>query len=128
MLSLLPGYARLDIDRDEDFGAVSQSIRAVLHVARLNSLPGALVVSRQGAYSWRSSLRIGIGFAAGDAGVRGLRLALVALHFNDGAREDVLASAQSAGLDCRVFRDEDEARDWLGASAGAARAPEAPRR
>jgi hypothetical protein len=124
----MPGYARLEIARDEDFGEVTQSLPALLHVCRLNGLPGALIVSRQEAYDWRSSLRIGIGFAASRASVEGLRLAPVADHFNDGAREDVLAAARGAGIDCRIFRGEDAALAWIGASGDAAPGREEPRR
>lgn len=121
MLTLRPGYARLDIGRDEEFGRVSESVRALLHVCRLNGLVSALIVSRQDAFDWRSSLRIGIRFAAGREALEGLRLALVAEHFNDGAREDVLAVARDAKLDCRIFRSEGEAIGWLstgGAGSG----------
>ena len=113
MLTLASGYARLDIDRDEEFGRVSESVRSLLHVCRLNGLSAALIVSRQDAYDWRSSLRIGIRFAASREALHGLRLALVAEHFNDGAREDVLGVARQVGLECRVLRDEAEALAWL---------------
>ena len=113
MLTLRTGYARLDIQRDEDFRRVSESVRALLHVCHLNGLVSALIVSRQDAFDWRSSLRIGIRFAASRVALRGLRLALVAEHFNDGAREDVLSVARQADLDCRVFRSEAEAIAWL---------------
>lgn len=128
MLSLAPGHARLDIPSDEDFSRVSESLRALLDVCRLNNLPAAVVTSRQNAPDWRSSLRIGLRFATTRVAVKGLRLALVAEHFNDGARADVLEVARSVGLDCRVFRKEAEALDWVGASDGAAREREAPRR
>lgn len=117
MLTLAPGHARLDIVPDADFGYVSESIRALLHVCRLNRLPAALIVSRQDVFDWRSSVRIGIRFAASRDAIRGLRLALVADHYNDAAREDVLAVAQETGLDCRIFRRLDEALAWLGVAA-----------
>jgi hypothetical protein len=126
MLTLGPGYARLDIARDDDFGGVSESMRALLHVCRLNGLQAALIVSRQDAFDWRSSLRIGLRFAAGRAALAGLRLALVAEHFNDGADRDVLAVAREAKLDCRIFRREAEAIAWLvsgGAGSGSAAPP-----
>jgi hypothetical protein len=113
MLTLGPGYARLDLSHDSDFAQVSESLRALLHVCRLNRLAAALVVSRQDAFDWRSSLRIGIRFAASRDAIRGLRLALVAEHFNDGARGDVLAVTKENGLDCRIFRGEEEALAWL---------------
>ena len=119
MLTLARGYARLEIARDAEFGQVSDSIRSLLHICHLNGLGSALVVSRQDAFDWRSSLRIGIRFAASREALQGLRLALVADHFNDGAREDVLAVARQAQLDCRIFRGEAEALAWLTAqSAG----------
>lgn len=120
MLSLAPGYARLEIPADEDFSRVSESLRALLDACRLNGLAAALVASRQSAQDWRSSLRIGIRFAATRVAVQGLRVALIADHFSDGAREDVLEVAGDVGLDCRVFRQEDEALAWLRASDGAA--------
>jgi len=113
MLSLAPGYARLDIAQDADFTEVSESIRALLHICRLNRLRAALVVSRQDAFDWRSSVRVGIRFAASRDSIRGLRLALVADHFNDAAREDVLAVAREAGLECGIFRGEETALTWL---------------
>lgn len=118
MLTLGPGYARLAISTEEEFGQVSESIRALLQICRLNGLGGALIVSNQHALDWRSSLRVGIRFAASRDSIRGLRLALVAQHFNDGAREDVLGVAHNFGLDCRIFRSEPEAIAWLGAAAG----------
>jgi hypothetical protein len=114
MLSLANGYARLTIRQDEEFGHVSESIRALLHVCRLNGFRGALVVSDQDAFDWRSSLRIGLRFAAARGGAGDVRLALVVRHFNDGAREDVLAVAREAKLECRIFRGEEEAIAWLG--------------
>lgn len=122
MLSFGPGYARLDIPHDEEFNTVTESIRSLLHVCRLNGLPAALIVSAQDAFDWRSSLRIGMRFAAARGAVDGVRLGLVAHHFNDGARHDVLAVARETGLDCRFFRSEPEAFAWL-ASGGAGPAP-----
>ena len=119
MLTLASHYARLDIARDETFANVSESIRALLQICHVNGLRGALVVSRQAAFDWRSSLRIGIRAAGMRDRARELRLALVAEHFNDGARDDVLAVAREANLECRAFRDEAEAIAWL-SSGGAA--------
>ena len=127
MLSLGRGYARLDLARGEDFARVCESVRALLHVCRLNRFPGALVVSGQDAFDWRSSLRIALRFAAVRGSLDGVRLALVAHHFNDGARADVLAVAGQLGLECRVFRRDAEAIAWL-STASATPAPEAPRR
>src|SRR5690242_9808846 len=103
MLKLGPGYARLEIQRDEEFGRVSESVRSLLHVCHLNGLASALIVSLQDAFDWRSSLRIGIRFAASREALRGMRLALVVSHFSDSARDDVIAVAREAKLDCRVF-------------------------
>lgn len=114
MLTLEPGYARLDISRDEDFGRVSESIRALLQVCRMNRFRGALIVSAQDAFDWRSSLRMGIRFSAARGAMPGVRLACVVRHFNDGAQQDVLAVAREARLECRIFRDEEEAIAWLG--------------
>ena len=120
MLTLGPGHARLTIPRDEEFAQVTESIRALLQICRLNGLGGALIASRQHALDWRSSLRVGMRFAASRDSIRGLRLALVIDHFNDGARADVLAVAREFGLDCRTFRNEAEALAWLGVAGGAA--------
>ena len=127
MLSLGPGYARLDLAHDEDFAHVSESIRALLHVCRLNRFPGALVVSAQDAFDWRSSLRIALRFAAARGSLDGVRVALVAHHYNDGARADVLAVAGQLGLECQVFRRDAEGIAWLSTGSGTP-APEAPRR
>ena len=127
MLSLGPGYARLDLGHDEDFAHVSESIRALLQVCRLNRFPGVLVASAQDAYDWRSSLRIALRFAAARGALDGVRVALVAHHFNDGARADVLAVARQLGLECRVFHRDAEAIAWL-STGSAMPAPEAPRR
>ncbi len=131
MLSLASAYARLDLGKDEDFAQVSESIRTLLHVCRMNALPGALIVSAQEGFDWRSSLRIGLHFAAARGAVDGVRLALVAGHFNDGAREDVMRAARDVGMACRVFRDEAQAVAWLASeaagSAPAVPAPAAPR-
>jgi hypothetical protein len=122
MLTLGPGYARLDISADDEFSGVSESIRSLLHVCRLNDLDAALIVSRQDASDWRSSLRIGIRFATSRAPLSRLRLALVADHYNDDAQRDVLAVAREASLECRIFRSEAEAIDWLATGGGAASA------
>lgn len=119
MLSIEPGYARLHIAHDEEFGQVSESIRSLLHVCHVNGLGGALIVSAQDAFDWRSSLRIGMRFAAAPGGVDGIRLGLVAHHFSDSARRDVLAVAREAALECRIFSSEPEAIAWL-TSAGPA--------
>jgi hypothetical protein len=125
VLSLASDHARLEIRKDEDFGQVSESIRALLQVCRLNGLRNALLVSRQDAFDWRSSLRIAIRFAASRAPVADLRLALVANHFNDAARQDVLSVARESGLECGVFGSEAGALAWL---SGAAPARAEPRR
>lgn len=119
MLSLTAGYARLQVPKDEDFARVAESIRTLLYVCRLNGLRGALVVSAQDGFDWRSSLRIALRFVtAGTA--EGTRLALVAGHFNDSAYQDVLDVARSVGMECQVFRREPEAIDWLRAVGGEA--------
>src|SRR5690348_11469319 len=112
MLTLGLGHARLFVPTDQDFGQVCESIRALMQICRLNGLANALIVSRQPALDWRSSLRVGIRFAASRDAMPGLRLALVAEHFNDGARDDVLAVAREFGLDCRAFRSEAQALAW----------------
>ncbi len=113
MLSPAPGYPRLDIDYGEDFDKVSESMLALLHACRHNSLDAALITSRQEAFDWRSSLRIGMRFAASRTALAGIRLALVADHFNDGAHADVLSVARQVGLECRIFRSNAKALAWL---------------
>jgi hypothetical protein len=115
MLSLAKDHARLEIPSDEDFSRISESLRALLEVCRLNRLRGALVTSRQSAHDWRSSLRIALRVAAEATALGDLRLALVAEHFNDGAREDVVSVANQVGLQCRIFRNEPDAIAWLAA-------------
>ena len=126
MLSLGPGYVRLDLVHDTDFVHVSESIRALLHVCRMNGLNAALIASRQDAFDWRSSLRIGLRFAAARGSIAGARLALVTHHFNDGARADVLAVAGQLGLECQVFHGDAEAIAWL-STGSATPAPGGPR-
>jgi len=113
MLSLAPGYARLDIEKDDDFSEVSESIRALLHVCRLNRLDAALVVSRQGALDWRSSLRIGIRFSASRGALPDIRLALVAGHDDPRVHADVREVAEEAGVKCRIFAAEEQALGWI---------------
>jgi hypothetical protein len=113
MLSLAKDHARLEISADEEFTRISESLRSLLEVCRLNRLAGAVVTSRQSAHDWRSSLRIALRVAAEGAAGSGIRLALVADHFNDRAREDVLAVAKQVGLQCRIYRSEPDAIAWL---------------
>lgn len=128
MLSLAPDYVRLEIAHDQDFNEVAEAIRTLLALCRLNRLRHALVMSEQDALDWRSSLRVGIRSIAIRSGHVDVRLACVVQHYSDGARADVLAAAQEAGLECRVFNREADALAWLSPSADAAPAQAALRR
>ena len=113
MLSLASNYARLEIEKDQDFTDVSESIRMLLQVCRLNGYGAALVVSDQEPFDWRSSLRVGIRFSASRAPMPVVKLALVARHDNEALQNDVCTAAREAGLDCRVFLEEGQAIAWI---------------
>jgi len=99
MLSLEKGHARLVIPADQDFGDVSESIRMIFQVCRVNALGGALIVSLQSPTSWRSSIRVGIRFCAGRGVLPAGKLALVVQGSEAKQRDDVGAVAKEAGLD-----------------------------
>lgn len=113
MLSLEKSHARLVIPEDQDFGEVSESIRMIFQLCRVNALSGALVVSLQSPTSWRSSIRVGIRFGAGRGTLLASKLALVVQGSEARQRDDVCAVAKEAGVSCRVFEDERAALAWL---------------
>jgi len=113
VLSLAPHYARLEINKDQDFTEVSESIRALLQLCRLNGYRAAVVVSDQEPFDWRSSLRVSIRFSASRAPMPQMKLALVTRHNNAGVVNDVCAVAREAGLECEVFWNEAEAIAWV---------------
>lgn len=114
MLSLTPDYARLEIGKDEPFSDVTESVRALLHLCRLNRLGAALIVSHQVGFDLRSSLRVALKFVSSrPAPLPEVRLAIVALA----AQEEMLAPLEQTGgeigIDCRGFREETRALAWL---------------
>lgn len=113
MLSLTPGYARLEIPRDQPFGETAESLRMVFQVCRLNGLSGALVVSRQAATDWRSCMRIAMRFSATRSAMPSTRFALVVQGANPDVRKDVITVAREVELECSIFDDEANAVKWL---------------
>lgn len=114
MLSLTPDYARLEIGKDEPFADVTESVRALLHLCRINRLGTALIVSHQVGFDLRSSLRVALKFVSSrPAPMPEVRLAIVALV----APEEMLAPLEQAGyeagLDCKGFGEETRALAWL---------------
>lgn len=113
MISLGTRHARLEIPAQESFGEVSESIRMLFQLCRVNGLPGAMIVSLQGATDWRSCMRLGIRFAAVRSMLPHSRLALVAQNTQSRQRGDVCEVAHEAGLTCQVFEQEENALAWL---------------
>ena len=111
MISLAPGHARLWIDANEPFDQVSESIRTLLQLCRLNKLDG-LVVSAQAELDWRSSMRVALRFAAIRGGNTNFKLAFVAKARAD-VRDAVLEVARTIGAECAVFGREESAVGWL---------------
>jgi hypothetical protein len=114
VLSLNRDYARLEVDQDQPFVDITESIRALIHVCRLNGLRSALVVSHQFGFDLRSSLRVALKFVSSrPAPLPQVRLAIVAPV----AAESVLATlervAEEIGLECKGFREEAQAMAWL---------------
>jgi hypothetical protein len=113
MLSLERDYARLEISADAYFGDVSQAVRTLFQLCRVNTLRGALIVSGQSPTDWKSCMRVGIRIAD----IRGVlpesKLALVVQRAGAKQRDDVCEAAKDAGLVCRVFEDERSALAWL---------------
>lgn len=114
MLSVEPDHARLELDKDELFTHVTESVRSLVQICRVNQLHAALIVSRQGTFDFRSSLRVALKFVAlRPEGLPSIRLALVAPAADDAAMRAVVGVAQGFGLSCRGFHDEAKARAWL---------------
>lgn len=85
MLSLEDPHARLALEKDEPFTSVTASVRSLFQVCRLTRLPGALIVSEQLGFDFRSSMRVALKFAAiRPAPLPGIRLALVAGAADEG--------------------------------------------
>src|SRR3954469_2771804 len=102
MITLSSGYARLSIGEDEPFDQVAESMRMLFQLCRLNTLHG-LVVSKQAALDWRSSMRVALRFIAIRGSVPDMKLAFVA-NAEEQVRSAVCSVADGAGLQCAVFR------------------------
>jgi hypothetical protein len=113
MLTLTSTYARLEIEKMQAFGDVTESLRSLFQVCRLNDLGAALVVSAQDAYDFRSSVRIALRFAASRAAMPSVKLALVVPGADFGIRKDVQDVATEVGLECKIFGREKDAVSWL---------------
>ena len=114
LLSLANGYARLEIEKDQPFVEVTESIRSLLQVCRLNQLPAALVVSRQGGFDLRSSVRVALKFVASrPLGLPPVRLAIVGLLADDGVLGALEKTADEAGIAAKTFSEEAAALAWL---------------
>jgi hypothetical protein len=111
VITLASGYARLSIGEDEPFDQVAESMRMLFQLCRLNALHG-LVVSKQAALDWRSSMRVALRFIAIRGSAPSMRLAFVA-KAGDDVRSAVCSVAETAGLQCAVFRSEEKAVKWL---------------
>jgi hypothetical protein len=77
VITLTSDYARLSIGEDEPFDQVAESMRMLFQLCRLNTLHG-LVVSKQAALDWRSSMRVALRFIAIRGSAPAMRLAFVA--------------------------------------------------
>ena len=113
MISLGSHHVRLFIERDRPFDEVTESIRTVLQICRVNSLPAALVISEQAGFDWRSSMRVAIRFVAIRWAVSDTKLALVAFNVEEAIRNDVRSVAVEAGFDCEIFDQEAAATAWV---------------
>ena len=113
MISLERDYVRLFIERDRPFDEVTESVRTVLQICRMNSLSAAVVVSEQDGFDWRSSLRVAIRFVATRWTVSDTKLALVVLNAEERIRIEVCGVATEAGFNCKVFDREPQAIEWV---------------
>jgi len=114
MLSLTPDYARLEIAKDEPFSEVTESVRTLLQLCRINSLGSALIVSHQVGFDLRSSLRVALKFISSrPAPMPDVRLAIVALVAQQEMLDPLEQTGSEVGLECRGFRDEPQALAWL---------------
>lgn len=120
MISLTPNYARLFIDKQRPFDEVTESLRTVLQICRVNALHAAIVISEQDAFDWRSSLRVAIRFVAARWGAAEIKLGLVVFTADAKIRQEVRKTATEAGFDCKVFDEEADAVRWVTREGGAA--------
>jgi hypothetical protein len=118
MLSLTSTYARLGIHKTQAFNEVSESLRSLFQICRLNDFRAALIVSTQDAYDFRSSLRIALRFAASRSALPGIKLALVVAGADFGIRKDVQDVAEEVGLECKLFALEEQAISWIRPATG----------
>jgi hypothetical protein len=113
MLSLTSTYARLDIEKTLPFGEVTESLRSLFQICRLNDFRAALIVSDQDAYDCRSSLRIALKFTASRGAIPPIRLAMVIANGDFGVRKDIQDVATDVGLECKTFAKEKDGVSWL---------------
>ena len=118
MLSFAQDHARLEVEKDAPFTEVTESVRTLLQVCRLNQLTAAMIISHQAGFDLRSSIRVALKFAAArPAPLPQIRLALVALVAEDSTVQPVVEVAHELGLVCKAFRDERAATAWLNGGA-----------
>jgi hypothetical protein len=113
MLTLEDKYARLAIGADDAFQDVTESVRSLFQICRLNELEGALVVSEQDDFDWRSSLRVAVRFYRVRYTLPPLRLALVKPGAAPRIAAEVVDFVAQAGLACACHGSEAEALVWL---------------
>jgi hypothetical protein len=113
VISLGSHHVRLFIERDRPFDEVTESIRTVLQICRMNSLPAAIVISEQAGFDWRSSMRVAIRFVAIRWAVSDTKLALVVFNVEEGICNEVRNVAVEAGFDCEIFDEEADAIAWV---------------
>jgi hypothetical protein len=113
MLSLTPNYARLRIEKMQDFSEISESLRSLFQICRLNDLKAALAVSTQDAFDFRSSIRIALRFAASRSAIPQVKLALVVSGADFAIRQDVQKVAEEVGVECKLFAVEEQAVAWI---------------
>ena len=118
MLSVAHDHARLEVEKDAPFTDVTESVRTLLQVCRLNQLTAGMIISHQSGFDFRSSVRVALKFAAArPAALPHIRLALVALVAEDFTVQAVVELAQELGLVCKAFGDERSATAWLNGGA-----------
>jgi hypothetical protein len=113
MLTLHENHARLQIGHDEAFQEVTESVRSLLQVCRVNRLPAALVVSEQDDFDWRSSLRVAVRFYCARYPLPRLRLALVKAVASPALARELAGFIRQMGLECQTFGAEAAALAWL---------------
>lgn len=114
MLTIASDHARLELEKDALFTDVTESIRSLMQVCRMNELAAALVVSHQAGFDLRSSMRVAFrSVAARPAAIPRIRLAVVAVAADAAMVRTVVQVAEESGLACRAFGNEAQAKVWL---------------